>query len=428
MKKKTKSKKYSIITFIGCSIFCMLLSGCSAKRLDKSVQVDEFTEVIECRVEGKTLYFEGKGRLTAEVVKELTANVTTQIIDEIVIEDGITAIGKLAFVNWTNLEGVKIAGSVKIIENDAFLFCFKLKWVDFSEGLLYIGHCAFSENVIGGAWLPKSIEGIGANNFDAETSLYIDGEKIDGELLVVNGSLLELSGKVKPEDDVENVIYAMKAAFSDEWLALHRDENGLVVYNGILLDASKSKGKVVVPSGVKCIGYQAFARCNEVTSVVIPEGVEMIDVSAFAGCKNLLRISLPQTLKFVGEYAFSNCESLETIELSAGVKCIYENTFKDCKSLKSIVIPNSVMYIDEAAFYGCSSLNKVETSEELVAIGKQAFYDCVSLQEMDFTKSKKLKRIGEEAFENDNELTIYCSEETLAEQYAIANGIAYSVK
>ena len=62
----------------------------------------------------------------------------------------------------------------------------------------------------------------------------------------------------------------------------------------IITDASESRvtGHLVIPSSyrgkpVKEIGVQAFARCNNVTSLEIPGSVTTIDDRAFISCEKI---------------------------------------------------------------------------------------------------------------------------------------------
>lgn len=51
--------------------------------------------------------------------------------------------------------------------------------------------------------------------------------------------------------------------------------------SGVLTKYTGSGGNVVVPSGVKSIGSNAFFACTKLTSVTIPAGVTSIGSDAF---------------------------------------------------------------------------------------------------------------------------------------------------
>lgn len=82
---------------------------------------------------------------------------------------------------------------------------------------------------------------------------------------------------------------------------------------------------------------------------------------------------------------------------------IGDGTFRDCKNVKEIAIQNGITTIGEACFEGCESLEKITIPETVTEIGAYAFSNC-----------------------NEN-LTIYCYEDSYALQYAIDNNISYVV-
>lgn len=82
---------------------------------------------------------------------------------------------------------------------------------------------------------------------------------------------------------------------------------------------------------------------------------------------------------------------------------IGDGTFRHCKNVKEIAIQNGITTIGESCFEGCESLEKITIPETVTEIGAFAFSNC-----------------------NEN-LTIYCYEDSYALQYAIDNNINYVV-
>ncbi len=67
---------------------------------------------------------------------------------------------------------------------------------------------------------------------------------------------------------------------------------------------------------VVAIAERAFEGCG-LTAVVLPEGVRYVGWFAFYGCKGLLHVTLPASLESIGYAVFDGCERL-TIFCSAG--------------------------------------------------------------------------------------------------------------
>ena len=65
-------------------------------------------------------------------------------IKEVVIEEGVTSVGKRAFCNCTNLESLTLSDSVTRIGEQAFWYCSKLDDLQMGENCGYVGQYAFS--------------------------------------------------------------------------------------------------------------------------------------------------------------------------------------------------------------------------------------------------------------------------------------------
>ena len=83
---------------------------------------------------------------------------------------------------------------------------------------------------------------------------------------------------------------------------------------------------VIMPAGIKVIGFSAFNGCSGLQEANIPYGCEIINQSAFTSCWELKNVSLPSTLKYIGNEAFSGTD------------------------LKSVYVPESVEWIGWHAF------------------------------------------------------------------------------
>ena len=59
---------------------------------------------------------------------------------------------------------------------------------------------------------------------------------------------------------------------------------------------------------------------QDAVDVVIPEGVKEIGYNAFSDCKALKSILLPSTLEEIAPAAFENCTSLATIKFNGTVE------------------------------------------------------------------------------------------------------------
>ena len=153
---------------------------------------------------------------------------------------------------------------------------------------------------------------------------------------------------------------------------------------------------LVVPNGVTCIEYKAFAGCIDLVSVEIPNGVTQIGVSAFESCQNLTSVVIPDGVTQISERAFADCFDLISVEMSNSVTQIGASAFSGCKNLTSVVIPDGVTQIRERAFADCFGLISVEMSNSVTQIGVSAFENCYNLTGVEIPDS--VEHIKNKAF------------------------------
>ena len=166
--------------------------------------------------------------------KQLSAYIGDDI--NIVIPQGVVAIGKNIFSGNQNIKSVEIPESVTSIDYLAFANCYGIKTLNIPESVTSIGKGAFMR--------------------------------------------------------VANVNYGGRAAGSP-WNA--RTRNGIIKGDFVFDDAEKTQltayiGEdtiATIPQGVKKIHIEAFVGCENLKKVIIPKTVTTIGEDAFLGCKNV---------------------------------------------------------------------------------------------------------------------------------------------
>lgn len=149
------------------------------------------------------------------------------------------------------------------------------------------------------------------------------------------------------------------------------EEDDYVVSGGVLTEYKGSGGSVTVPSkigssSVTSIGSGAFSGNTSLKSVSLPVGVKKIGQEAFADCTALTSVSLPSTLESIGAGAFYGCSSLGSVNIPSGVTSLGDDAFYGCSSLKTVTIPDSVTSIGDGAFDGCDGVT-VKCSKDSAA-------------------------------------------------------------
>lgn len=150
---------------------------------------------------------------------------------------------------------------------------------------------------------------------------------------------------------------------------------------------SSDVSEVVIPEkigdfAVTDIGWGAFMRHGELTSVIIPDSVETIDEYAFYGCSLLLSIDIPDSVTSIGALAFDSCKSLEQVTLGNRLTSLPGCAFYCCSSLTHVEIPEGVTTIGEYAFLGCVSLESVSFPSTLKGVATRAFDGCAKIEKV----------------------------------------------
>lgn len=131
------------------------------------------------------------------------------------------------------------------------------------------------------------------------------------------------------------------------------------------------------------------------------------------------------TVTAVGSGAFSGNTSIRSVSLPSTVTQIGQEAFADCTSLSSVSLPSSLELIGIGTFYGCSDLTSVSIPNGTKTISDEAFAQCTSLQTVTIPSS--VTSISDDAFDGCNSLTIRCEEGSAAHDFAVANGINFSL-
>ena len=246
-------------------------------------------------------------------------------INRVVIQKGITSIGKNAFWDCEYLTGVTIPEGVESIGDYAFSICKRLRRITIPDGVTHIGRGAFWSCVrLVDITLPESATSIG-----------------EGATSIGDG------------------------AFED----CYAIEN------------------IALPSGMTSIAARTFSGCRALKNIVIPDGVTSIGEHAFSYC-GLTDIMIPENVEYIGEWAFRGCEKLESIVIPDGITSIGDYTFCECSSLTDITLPESVESIGKHAFEK-SSITNITFSDNVTSIGESAFAQCNQLTDVYYGGSEE---------------------------------------
>ena len=301
--------------------------------------------------ESKTLTISGEGDMADYDRDNQTGAVTAPWknsdcggCENVIIEEGVTRIGRYAFYNFGSITSVSIPNSLKSIGIGAFWGC---------GGLVKIE--------IPGSATSESID-IDVEAFCACTGL----------------RNVTIDRPVHIEDKAFNGCTSLEEASI-------RYADGASVANSTFLSCT-SLNTITLKGNFSKIENLAFQYCYKLNTIRIPDGTPEIcesltgnDQGPFNGCSALINIDAPHGLGSIGAYAFYE-KKLTSIKLSDKATTIGKNAFDNCTTLSSIDIPKNITSIGESAFSGCSGLKSVTFSprdnQKQLTIGTYAFGWC----------------------------------------------------
>ena len=280
-------------------------------------------------------------------------------IKAVVIENGVTSIGVLAFGECSDLTNVTLSESVTRIGVWSFYHCSALRNIIIPKSVTNIDKNAFfyCANLTRVGFMGNAPE-IGASAFQtqAETDASIIFNTRGLILFYIDGN----QGWTTPTFGVDQyrtatwngaTLPASGLSFDVTWML---DLDGTLTIFGEGWMGSYFEGDSI-PWG------------TEVKSVVIENGVKGIGTGAFAGCSALKGITIPESATYIGDNTFFGCSALASIVIPERVTSIGYKAFSGCSALASITIPKSVTYIERYAFENCSGLNGIRVDKDNTA-------------------------------------------------------------
>ena len=266
-----------------------------------------------------TLTISGSGDILSDL-----SQLFNKEIKSIVINNGITTIGDMAFANFKNLRSVILSDSITNIGYAAFYSCKNLTSITIPDSVISIGLDVFYDT----PWLEEQRKN---NPLVIVNGILIDGYSCEGDVTIPNDVTSINVSAFSDCDNLTSIIIPDSVtgigasafsgcknltsitipdsvtsigdyAFYDiPWLEEQRKKNPLVIINGILIDGYSCEGDVIIPKSVTSIGVEAFSNCKSLTSITIPDSVTSIDGWAFYDCTSLESITIENSECAIGD-------------------------------------------------------------------------------------------------------------------------------
>lgn len=287
------------------------------------------------------------------------------------LKECIAAAGK----DYTRIQSLKITGQIDIVD---FIFmgdmtnlsALNLKEVKIKKRVNEYGH-EYAENAI-----PESAFSIDNNNVPRLYNLALpDNLKTIGSKAFYGQSL---SGSLIIPEGVKEI--------------------GYCAFDGCI----NLTGTLSLPSTLEVIENYAFDLCGFTCELLLPQNLNSLGFKAFYGCRWLYgNLILPDGVSKIGGYGFSDCRHLTGLKMSQNIKEIWEAAFSDCYELNGrLTLPEGLKYIGSRVFQNCKFKGTLVLPLTLKSVGDYAFSNNNFSGELKLPSS--LQELGSEAFE-------YCS-------------------
>ena len=324
-------------------------------------------------------------------------------IKTVVIEDGVTDIGNLAFAECRLLLSVTIGNDVSRIGDYSFYYCCSLDHVIFPDNVTVIGnyafqYCSFPDVTIGNGVIsigshafsgpsnitvPANVTDIAFNAFDSGSAIHIRCYKNSAAHTIAekNGIAYGLLDGSEEENTISGTVENLTWKIDRLNCVLTIECDGEMPYLPLNSTPWFIKRNyvhtVIIQDGVTAISSCAFTECMSLTDVIIADSVTKIGGSAFMWCRNLRNVEIGNGVEVIAPEAFMWCSNLKSITLPDSVTTIGEEAFRDCTFLESISLGNSIEHIGNWAFSSCPYLESIALPDSVISIGNDVFTDFV---------------------------------------------------
>ena len=318
----------------------------------------------------------------------------------VVIENGVTAIGKDAFNSCENLTDVTIPSSVRTIDNYAFSNCGSLSSITIPAEVTRIGTSAFNgcnglrDVYYGGSRAGWAAIYIGSGNavLSGDTIHYayydilVDTGITNGSVSVkVNGSYK----RIAVEGDTVVLTATPDPGYDLATLTVRQgNTNVQVTSNQFRMpagDVTVTATFAVQPVASGTCGTNLTWRLDENGTLTISGTGAMTDYSYAVGnnwngqASRIKSVVVGSGVTSIGQWAFYNCSAIESVTVASSVKTIGDHCFEGCASLSSIVLPVGVETISYGAFRFCYALESLVLPDGLKELGNDSLHNCTGL-------------------------------------------------
>ena len=333
-------------------------------------------------------------------------------IQYISLPDGITSIGRVAFMGCAALLDINFPNTLTDIGEGAFMDCSMLIAADLNAGLINLGDAVFMNcESLTKVIVPEGVSSIGYSTFYGCSNL--------NELSIPNTiDSIWVENAIYEIENVEDFQYGCYVIWKctkleklcaptfvfnipdeDVWheaidgvfpkntltsLVLHSGRVSKFVFDVININHETLQTIDLSSTTSDALPEKAFYGYRKLENLSLSSGIATIPYMVAAECLHLKSVNIPATVEVIDERAFENCRLLSEVNFAEGgaLTEIGNWAFYNCHELKNVVIPEGVTNVGYAAFYGCTYLKEITLPSTLVAVADNGFALCEKLEKI----------------------------------------------
>ena len=334
----------------------------------------------------------------------------------VILEEGITALGRSTYAGCTSLESIELPETLEVI--DAYAFSNSgLKHISVPESVRKIESGAFQQSALESVVIPGTVRCIEEGAFNSCQILreaVFEGGSGPEHVLRIEEDAFRESGlqkvRIPPWTEVGSHAFSECPDLREVQIARDtRFEPEAFSDCPSLVRVIFEDGAEEVPEKVcaRCAGLRTVRFSDTVTRIrkgafsqsglrelQIPDTITVIESEAFMNSA-LRSVRVPGTVKSMGAGVFLCCCALEEVILDAGIESIPRGFLNGCRILSQIDLPETVRELGPFAFVD-TALNAVHVPEGVETLGKYVFACCSDLEHVYLPTS--ITRIEANAF------------------------------
>ena len=291
---------------------------------------------------------------------------SSDAVQAVVVESGVTSIGKYAFYEFCNINTVTLAATVTSIGEEAFYGCTCLTKVrvdsdngNAGSGTGTIGASAFFGcSNLESITIPEGVTSIERAAFveccSLATIILLPTTPPDYHPMTFEEDVFDDIVLVVPDGKIQT--YKNESAWGDFSKIYSTTLSNPINNSYVSWSFNRATGTLTISGNGVIPNYGDSSETpwvdylEDIQKLVIESGVTSIGTYAFSYCQGLESVILPSTLTSIGTYAFTMCMNLKSITIPEGITRIERETFLSCMKLSELSLPSTITYLGAQAF------------------------------------------------------------------------------